>query len=51
MIYFSLNKEISVDCVIREIEKLIKREITTQEKAEKSILVISINEIKDKTFT
>jgi hypothetical protein len=51
MIYFSLNKEISADSIIKEIQKLIKKEITTQEKAEKSVLVISIkSEIQNKTF-
>jgi hypothetical protein len=51
MIYFSLNKEISADSIIKEIQKLIKKEITTQEKAEKSVLVISIkSEIHNKTF-
>lgn len=45
MIIFSLNKQISIEKIIKEIEKLIKKEINSQEKANNSVLKISIQTV------
>lgn len=45
MIYFSLKEPVSYQQICQEIDKLLKKEINSKEKAESSILVIKVSEI------
>lgn len=45
MIYFSLSSQISTEKIISEIKKLIEKNIKSQDDANSSVLVISLNKI------
>lgn len=46
MIAFSLNRDIDPQDIIRGVTKLIQREVSSQEEAESSVLVISISKVQ-----